>query len=666
MKLAYRPEIDGLRSIAVLSVIIYHSTFTILEKSFLSGGFLGVDIFFVISGYLITSIILKEIYKNKNFSFKNFYERRLRRIIPPLLFVMLCSFPFAYIILFPEPFKDFSKSVLSSIFFISNIYFNFTTNRYGDEETLLKPFLHTWSLSVEEQFYILFPIFLILITRFFYKYLFIFLIIGFFTSISFSQYLSFLNPNFNFYMLLSRGFELLLGSILSYSELNNSNQSIKLSKKFYKIFPKLGFLFIVSSLLFFNNKNLLPSFYTLIPLTGVYLIIRFSHKDEMITKFLSNKILVFFGIISYSLYLFHYPIFAFSRIFEIFYSYYKILIIFLTILISIFSFYYIEKPFRNKKIISFKKLIIFILGSLLLLIFLNSYVIKKNGIKTRIPKIFQQNLLETNIVYNQKLNTQKVILIGDSHAEVLEYYLNEELKKNDLSLFRHVTYLYLKDFYNVDHKTKIIDKSFFENNNKIENFLKENSNLIIVMHQRWALRISENFFDNEEGYKEHAKKEDMVYDYFEPIHIRTASKKERQIYIREGLILQINNIINQGHKLILVYPVPEMGFQPYKLLYSQYVKKKLFNRIQDFPPILSGSYEVYKKRNKIVFEILDSVQHQNIYRVYPHTHFCNKQLKNRCVSNDKENIFYRDDDHLSLYGSKFIVMDILKIIKDIK
>ena len=172
MKFVYRPEIDGLRAIAVFSVTFYHANFFLLNKSLFSGGFLGVDIFFVISGYLITSIILKEIYKKNNFSFINFYERRVRRIIPALLFVMFCSLPFAYVILNIETIIDFSKSIISSIFFISNIYFNFTGNRYGEEHTLLKPFLHTWSLSVEEQFYILFFIFLILIFKFFKKYLF--------------------------------------------------------------------------------------------------------------------------------------------------------------------------------------------------------------------------------------------------------------------------------------------------------------------------------------------------------------------------------------------------------------------------------------------------------------------------------------------------------------
>jgi hypothetical protein len=258
-------------------------------------------------------------------------------------------------------------------------------------------------------------------------------------------------------------------------------------------------------------------------------------------------------------------------------------------------------------------------------------------------------------------------LIGDSHSNGLELNLNEEIKKNNFSLFRFKTRMYLKNFNYIDRKTKQIDQEFIESNNKIDKFLIENSKLIIIFHHRWSRVLLETHFDNEEGYKEYKKKENKYYDYLQPTNSKTSSQKQREKYIKEALILQINNIINQGHKLILVYPVPEMAFDPNKLLYNEYIKFIFFNKKKEFLiPILTGSYEVYKKRNKLAFEILDSIKNENIYRVYPHSHLCNKQIKNRCVSNDKENIFYYDDNHLSLSGSKFVVDDILKIIKNIK
>ncbi len=412
---------------------------------------------------------------------------------------------------------------------------------------------------------------------------------------------------------------------------------------------------------------MLPSFYTLIPLSGVCLIIFFSNKDEIVTRILSNKVFVFFGLISYSLYLFHYPIFAFSRALEIFNDYYKLLFIFLTIIISVFSYYFVEQPFRDKKIISFKRLVFILSSFIIFLIFFSIYIVKEDGLKQRLPKIFQLKPFESNIKFYQKENLQKVVLLGDSHSESLEYYLNEELKKNDLSLFRFPTALYIKNFNKVDKKTKQINDNFVNTNNKIDKFLKYNSNLIVVFSHHWTLRILETWFDNEEGHKQYESEEDKFYNFFvEPIDIKTTNQQQREKYISEGLISEINNIVNQGHKLILVYPVPEMGFDPYKLLYSEYVKSNIFSKKQFTPPILTGSYDVFKKRSKKIFEILDSVQSPNIYRVYPHKSFCNTTIVNRCVANDKENMFYYDNNHLSLEGSKYVINDIMIAIQEIK
>ena len=182
MKINYRPEIDGLRSLAVISVIIYHANINIENIQFLNGGFFGVDIFFVISGYLISLLIFKELSEKKTFSFSNFYKRRIRRIIPALLFVMMCSLPIGWIILPPSSFVSLSESILSSIVFVSNIYFHFSGIEYDAWKGLFVPLLHNWSLSIEEQFYIIFPLFIIIVFNFCRKYLLIFLIFCFVLS----------------------------------------------------------------------------------------------------------------------------------------------------------------------------------------------------------------------------------------------------------------------------------------------------------------------------------------------------------------------------------------------------------------------------------------------------------------------------------------------------
>ena len=170
IKLNYRKEIDGLRGIAVLGVIIYHVEFFYKDIKFLSGGYLGVDIFFVISGYLITLLILKELISTNTFSLKNFFFRRGKRILPALFLMIFTSIFFAWFYLTPKSFLEYSNSIISSIFFYSNYFFYFQDLIYSSEDSLLKPLLHTWSLAVEEQFYIIFP--LIMIFVFIYKKIF--------------------------------------------------------------------------------------------------------------------------------------------------------------------------------------------------------------------------------------------------------------------------------------------------------------------------------------------------------------------------------------------------------------------------------------------------------------------------------------------------------------
>jgi len=209
MKISYRPEIDGLRAIAVLSVIFYHAQVTFYGHNYFASGFIGVDIFFVISGYLITSIIFKELLTTGKFSFTYFYERRIRRILPVLFTVMLISLPAAWFLLLPSSLEDFSKSILYSLGFSSNFYFWFSNSVYGAESSLLKPFLHTWSLSIEEQFYVLFPIICIFLFTFFRRFLLVFFLLGLVISLGAADWGSKNYPSFNFYVLPTRAWELL-------------------------------------------------------------------------------------------------------------------------------------------------------------------------------------------------------------------------------------------------------------------------------------------------------------------------------------------------------------------------------------------------------------------------------------------------------------------------
>ena len=659
MKLTYRPELDGLRAIAVISVILYHAQISLYGYQLFKGGFIGVDIFFVISGYLITSIILKELFISNSFSFKKFFERRARRIIPVLLAVMLFSLPFAWIFLIPSSLIDFCKSIIYSLGFSSNLYFWYSGQQYGAESGLLKPFLHTWSLSVEEQFYILFPIIILITYKYFKNYLLQTLIFGFIISLGLAEWISINHPSFNFYVLPTRAWELLGGSILAYFEIKKGYRCK--NNKLNSILLIFGIFLIGYSILFFDNEYMsLPSFYTLFPVIGTSLIIWHSNKKIFVTKILSIKIFVGIGLISYSLYLWHYPIFAFAREVNYFdeYNLYKFFFTLVTFLLSIFSFYLIEKPFRDKKF-KFKKIIFLFSIVFVFLISFSYYGILSNGALSRLPQSMPQEQLRLKDAnFFQKEDTKKVVLIGDSHAEALEFQLNEEIKKNNLSLYSFKTAFYLENYKFLDKKTKKLIEDFSIDNDLIDRFIEKNSDLVIILHYRWAIKFLETYFDNQEGFREQSN---TSYRFIlEPIGATKTSREEREILLKEALKVQIENILNKGHKIILVYPVPEMGFHPIRLLYKKHLFEKNF--LNNSLPILSGSYDVFKKRNDLIFKILDNIQNPKIYRVYPHNIFCNTIVENRCVANDKKNIFYFDDDHLSTYGSKLVVSEIMKKI----
>lgn len=200
----YRSEIDGLRALAVTSVILFHAGLNAV-----SGGYVGVDIFFVISGFLITSIILGEIQAG-TFSIVNFYERRVRRILPALFFVMLVCVPFAWVLLSPYDMKYFSKSLTYVSIFLSNTIF-YKQSGYFDAATELKPLLHTWSLGIEEQYYVFFPLLLILLWRYAKNYILHVLAVIFIISLLYAQYKVQIKPAAAFYLLQTRIWELMAG-----------------------------------------------------------------------------------------------------------------------------------------------------------------------------------------------------------------------------------------------------------------------------------------------------------------------------------------------------------------------------------------------------------------------------------------------------------------------
>ena len=499
MKLTYRPEIDGLRAIAVLLVIFYHAEITVLGNNFFKAGFIGVDIFFVISGYLITSLILKELKEKNKFSFLHFYERRARRILPALFFVMLLTIPFAWIYLLPSNFVDYSKSILYSIGFTSNFYFHFSGLEYGTPDGLFKPFLHTWSLSVEEQYYIIFPAALIICFKYLKKHILTILILSMVISLIIADWGSKNYPSITFYLLHSRMWELLAGSILSYFEVNYGR---KIKNNFLNnLIPLFGLVLIFSYIFFYNERITHPSFFTIIPVLGVCLLIWFSNKNDLITKILSSKLFVGTGLISYSLYLWHFPIFAFARIKDNTPSQYdKFEWIILTIVLSVLTYFLIEKFFKNRIAIS-KKALMFSLSSVLLLVFIfNSYIIYKKGFDYKY-QINENYTLDNDFYKKQWLGFVKkvgmpefkekgkikVLIIGNSHGNDTfnSFYLNKNLfDKHEFSIINvHVACFY---YFVINEKLPLYCRQSFSGKNKsLAKSLFQKSDLLIISTQ-WS------------------------------------------------------------------------------------------------------------------------------------------------------------------------------------
>src|SRR5450631_2953759 len=302
----YRPEIDGMRALAVVPVVLFHAGFGAF-----SGGFIGVDVFFVISGYLITSIILQEMHAGR-FTIAGFYERRARRILPALFLVMLACLPFAWLWMTPHDLKGFAQSVVAATLFVPNVYF-FRKSGYFDIDAADAPLLHTWSLGVEEQFYILFPLFVLLCWRRGTQTLTLLLTVLAAASLCLSQWASYTHPLGNFFLAPTRAWELSLGALMAIASLDKlPGQRLGVTAR--TILSSVGICLVVVPIFVYDATTRYPGFHALAPTLGTALLIAYAHGAGPVTRWLASKWVVGMGLISYTVYLWHQPLFALARL----------------------------------------------------------------------------------------------------------------------------------------------------------------------------------------------------------------------------------------------------------------------------------------------------------------------------------------------------------------
>ena len=661
-KTHYRPEIDGLRAFAVLPVILYHAGF----KSF-SGGYVGVDIFFVISGYLITNIILQEI-SNNNFRLKNFWERRARRILPALFFIMLISIPFSLLFMMPNDVVQFFESLMSISIFSSNFYFMFKSG-YFETTTQLKPLIHTWSLSIEEQYYFIFPIFFVFAWKYFKSFTLPFLIIIFIFSLGLSHWASLYKPHIAFYLMPTRAWELLLGVFCSYYFFYYNKNFISknyINKKVKNALSFLGFVLIILSILIYSDTTPFPGFYALLPTIGTLLIIIFCDTKTFLYKFLCQKFFIGIGLISYSAYLWHQPLFSFLKYKNIpeTNSLSLMIVILLTLPLSYLTYQFIEKPFRNKKFLNTNK--IFSLAVIFSIFFLviGYYGHKKEGFPNRLNS-FQANLFkdatdtfincknknlknihinEICIVGNNK-NDIDYAIIGDSHAQMMAPPIIKIGKSKGKR-----TAVMVKGGC-----PPIQDVLIARGNSKIGvckdladvqyEFIKKNNIKIVFLISRWSLYLDKKDFNNEKN------------AYF----IITKKNKTQSInYTRMNFIKYLNKSIKKykdiGVRVVLIEQIPVQKINPVKNIINIDAKnmKDIYEK-NSVEKIKSYQYLLYS--NTLIKEIakLNKIESIDLSNNLCGNYTCSLIKDNRLI--------YREQSHLNKYGALSLINRFEQIMK---
>lgn len=620
----YRSDIDVLRAIAVISVIFYH-----MHIPFFSGGYVGVSIFFVISGYLITGIIKRKLARG-TFSFLEFYENRIRRILPALL-VILAVTMCCYIFLgTQENLHYLMRSAKRAVFGFSNIFFYGNTN-YFDPASESIPLLHTWSLGVEEQFYLIMPAFLFLLSRK-RKSISFYLAVLFAVSFVSSCILIFYDEKFTFYMLPARAWELLMGSILAYTGWTPAKKHGK------AVCILLGLLLMVFSVVCYGS-NSYPAFWAFIPCLGAVLYIAggtgytFNNKFNIIYFITNNKFLVFIGVISYSLYLWHWTILVFYHHLVLISGeipYADCVLLGLILVISYCSWRFVEQPvrrhafFKNRKYL-WTVTVIFVAGVLIA-----ASVFRTNA---RLSFYEYSSADETIVQYNYNSDSPiDFVVAGDSHATA-----NNQLMADLASDYNvHGVYLGLLEVVNSFRYPEI----WKEQVNSINKFLSEHP----VKNAFIFIRLAQEYNGKMIYYDKNQKEEKFVY-----LPDPSLSHKEAFMQsLRDTVQLFIKNGVQNVY---IQKPLPEPKFN---VPQQAAIGKILFSKTEEeLNKLINESADEYNERTKELNALLIQLVKEvpQVKLIDPVPVFLSDDKK--YFISIKDNIlYYYDDDHLSVQGAQ--------------
>jgi peptidoglycan/LPS O-acetylase OafA/YrhL len=628
-------NIDSLRTIAACLVFLYH-------VDFIEGGFVGVDIFFVISGFIISNLIINK--KFNKYFLLNFFAKRINRLLPAIIVLCIISIIVGYFILLPEEMNFLAHTIKSSLIFNSNNFFYFNTNYFSEVSN--SPILHTWTLGLEFQFYI----FIIVFAIFFKSHTKYWLILAIFFSICLAQFggnlkferpfiednIKFFSPLYgSFFLFPTRLFEFLIGVFF----LINFDK-IKYLKKF-RFLDYLSVFFIITSAVYFNKYTPHPSLYTLLLcISAAYLLITTGNNKSYIERILFFKPLYSFGLLTYGFYIWHYIIIFFYK------TYFganllledQLLLLIYSLITTYISFYFLEKPMSSNKTTLIKKSF-FYLFSVVLLISAIFFVEKTNGFSSRLDlknliklKSFDdyeknnsncRGKILDNICKHGDQNNLNTVLWGDSHAHQLVPVIKKVANEKKFGFYEYsiMGCPPIKNIERLDKasqnclkKTEIIYKKIVTNP-KIKN---------VIIHAYWSY-------------------------YFNKEHTYSLSNSSIDMEFRAQLIELVKNDKN----IFIILSIPEMKTNPKKYFF----RKKLFNnKSLENDTKFQLDLKTHNSNNYEFLKTIENIKNKNIYKFDPGSVLCNQS---NCFSVLKEKILYRNESHISKKNS-FILYEEMK------
>ena len=639
---AYRPEVDGLRCVAVVAVILYHAGLGPFP-----GGYVGVDIFFVISGYLITSILVDDLAAGK-FSFRKFYERRARRIFPALFFVMACCVPFAWAWLTPGQLREFFQSVVAVALFLSNLYFWMKSGYFGaNTETI--PLLHTWSLSVEEQFYVLFPIVLMLLWRFWPTVRTSVLAVLGIVSLAACIWFESRDPSFNFFFAPTRAWELLAGSMVALHR-SRWNSGAMSRHGVHELLSALGIGLIFVAVFGYDKNTPFPGRFAIAPVFGTALILCFCTPRTLLGRVLASRGFVGIGLVSYSAYLWHQPVFAFTRSVSSSHPSPGVYagLIGLSGLLSYLSWRYVEVPFRQPGRFSRPRIFWLSLATSLCFIGVGATGHLRNGFPGRFDQA--SNQLATSAVGSPKrtaCHTEGLAylkpsqacryfaahvtwaVLGDSHGVELAWALAEGLKPNGLGVL-HLTSSGCQPALNFESNVPGCS-SWLRESLKLLEASPELNNVVLVFRHSFHL------------YGDQVRSYPALPDTA-PDFLRERSPDAARAAYWTSFAEIARRLKAAGKNVYVIEPIPELGASIDRLIF----KRDLLGRADVQTSGVSTAW--YERRNRdILPQLAAPPLPAGVVRVRSRDAVCDAA---RCAAAIGGEAMYFDDNHPSLAGAR--------------